>query len=92
MSTYMGTAPQTKPSNQPLKLAPQTKPSKTHTLNKFGDPPVPSLHKSYSPNSCWESSIRVNGPSFSSSTFMSAPKRPCSTVGTYFRHSAMKYS
>jgi len=38
MSTFMGTAPQTKPSNQPLKLAPQTKPSKTQTLNKFGDP------------------------------------------------------
>lgn len=38
MSTFMGTAPQTGPSNQPLKLAPQTKPSKTQTLNKFGDP------------------------------------------------------
>ena len=38
MSTYMGTAPHTKPSNWPLKLAPQTKPSKTQPLNKFGDP------------------------------------------------------
>ena len=38
MSTFMGTAPQTKPSNWPLKLAPQTKPSKTQPLNKFGDP------------------------------------------------------
>lgn len=38
MSTFMGTAPQTSPSNWPLKLAPQTKPSKTQTLNKFGDP------------------------------------------------------
>ena len=50
MSTFMGTAPQTSPSNWPLKLAPQTKPSKTQTLNKFGDPFL-CLHPSMPHNS-----------------------------------------
>ena len=38
------------------------------------------------------SRITVNGPSFRSSTFMSAPNSPCSTTGISFLHSSMIYS
>ena len=39
-----------------------------------------------------ESRMMVNGPSFRSSTFISAPKLPVSTTGSCFLHSAMIYS
>ena len=39
-----------------------------------------------------ESSTMVNGPSFISSTFISAPKLPVSTTGSSFLHAAMIYS
>ena len=37
-------------------------------------------------------STRVNGPSLNSSTFISAPKLPCSTFGTYCLQRSTKYS
>lgn len=40
----------------------------------------------------YNSSTIVNGPSFSSATFISAPNSPVSTTSTCFLHSAMIYS
>lgn len=42
--------------------------------------------------SCSESSITVKGPSFTSDTFISAPKLPFSTIGTLSLHFSIIYS